>query len=356
MKSKVYKHFEFLDGVRFLCALWVIFSHLGAPPVFRVLSENVPGALSSYFVLLQRGFGVTFNGTAAVVVFFVISGFCIHYPYANGKQLRVPAFYLARGTRIGIPTLVALAFASLLPDGLRDMGVVWSLYAEAIYYFLYPVLLRLFRKFGIYTVLIGSFSISIALSQFPDTMGGYLWCYGVGLTWLLCLPMWILGCVVAESVRIEKVTKIATTPFVIIAMRALIVSLGAFAGMLTFWHVMALKHSMLILAIPCAIWLLFEFVQPRQNFIYTKLAFLGQASFSIYLVHTQAPLLLMQLLGVERSKLSWPVVMVTVILLSTLFYLLVERPSHQLSKRLAKWRQPIESPPLSPPSGPSAAV
>ncbi|EJM98527.1 acyltransferase [Herbaspirillum sp. YR522] len=355
MKKNNYRHFEFLDGVRFLCALWVVFSHLGAPPVFRVLSETMQGRVADYLVLAQRGFGVTFNGTAAVVAFFVISGFCIHYPYANGKRLRVPAsFYLARGTRIGIPTLVALAFASTLPNGLRDMGVVWSLYAEAIYYFLYPLLLRLYRKIGIHTVLIASFAVSIALSMVPDPMGGYLWCYGVGLSWLLCLPMWILGCVVAESISLERVQAFSLRKGSIVAARIFVVGFGGLAGVLTFSHIMPLKHSMLVFAAPCALWLLMEFCQTRPSFIYTKLAVLGQACFSIYLMHTQAPLLLMQILGTERSALNWPVVMITVAVLSAAFYWLVERPSHLLSKRLAKWRQPIDT--ILPPTGPAATT
>jgi hypothetical protein len=70
-------------------------------------------------------------------------------------------------------------------------------------------------------------------------------------------------------------------------------------------------------------------------------------------MHTQAPLLLMQLLGVERSKLGWPMVMLTVAVLSAAFYLAVERPSHLLSKRLGKWRQATV---VSPPIDPSAAT
>jgi len=43
-----------------------------------------------------RAFGeyAAFNGPAAVIVFFVISGFCIHFPNRNGLVVRSWKLYL----------------------------------------------------------------------------------------------------------------------------------------------------------------------------------------------------------------------------------------------------------------------
>lgn len=337
MSKNEYKHFAFLDGVRFLCALWVVFYHLGAPPIFRLASQFSEGKTAEIFTLLQRGFGVTFNGTAAVVAFFLISGFCIHYPYAAGKTLRIPAFYLARASRIGIPILAVSLVAAALPGGLHALGsVIWSLYAELIYYALYPLLLNSFKKFGIDKVIATSFIAAILLSMVPENKGGYLWSYGISLTWLLCLPMWLLGCKIAELLSSPNPLPIAQGALPLLFARLGVVAMGAIAGVLAFMHWVTLKHSMLFFSLPCAVWLFMEFRQSETNNAYRFFSKMGSACFSIYLSHTLAPIAIGLVLGVNKSQLSWPVVMASVTVGSLACYWLLEEPSHRLSKRLSR--------------------
>jgi peptidoglycan/LPS O-acetylase OafA/YrhL len=338
MTQKAYRHFEFLDGMRFFCALWVVFSHLEFVPVLKALAPWMPPAAGQMALVAQKYINFFFNGSAAVVAFFIISGFCIHYPYASGKTLAVTPFYLARGTRIGLPIVVATLLAYQLPNGPWAIGgVLWSLYAEVIYYAIYPLLRQAFQRFGMRNTILASSVISCCMVWLPDPNQGYLWCYGVAGTWLLCLPMWLLGCLIAESVGKQRYRALANRPMLMPALRLLVVLVIWPASVLhAISHPIPLKYTMLLFSPLCAVWIYFEFLQDRPFSLFVKFSRLGSACFSIYLMHILVPLLLGALWGVERTALAWPLMMVSVIILSSLFYFLVERPSHLWSKKLAK--------------------
>jgi peptidoglycan/LPS O-acetylase OafA/YrhL len=71
-----------LDTVRFVCAMWVLFGHLGSVPlVNNVDRSNLLG------YLIAGAYGNAVSGPAAVVVFCVFSGFCIHYPFRHGAPI-----------------------------------------------------------------------------------------------------------------------------------------------------------------------------------------------------------------------------------------------------------------------------
>ena len=103
------RRIEFLDSIRGLAALSVLFSHsvgvlVAAPFIFLLV--NTP--------LLNAGF----DGKAAVAMFFVLSGFVLSRPYLKSpaapspRPLRVPPFYIKRITRIFIPFVSVLVFSA----------------------------------------------------------------------------------------------------------------------------------------------------------------------------------------------------------------------------------------------------
>ncbi|WP_394793241.1 acyltransferase family protein [Armatimonas sp.] len=59
-----------LDSLRFILALWVVFFHIGISPIFP--KTKIPHILTTTYYL-------AFNGQAAVIIFFIISGLCIHF-------------------------------------------------------------------------------------------------------------------------------------------------------------------------------------------------------------------------------------------------------------------------------------
>jgi len=71
-----------LDSLRAVLAFAVVLSHNGLFP----LSPN-PGSSAGIGAIAKALYGTSVNGAAAVIAFFVISGFCIHFPYRNGAIL-----------------------------------------------------------------------------------------------------------------------------------------------------------------------------------------------------------------------------------------------------------------------------
>lgn len=146
-------HFGFVDGLRGLACLWVVFNHLRIPE----LAQVVPGALYEWLVL---------RGGMGVLVFFVLSGFVIAHsllPVEMDGQ-RLTNFLTRRLVRLSPPYYVSLVVAvtvslvaarvkqeTYAPPGLGSLlahlaylphllgrplvnGVHWTLYLEMQFY------------------------------------------------------------------------------------------------------------------------------------------------------------------------------------------------------------------------------
>lgn len=105
-KTKIYR-VAGLDSIRFVFALWLVFSHFWFIP----LSDHLAGNTAVMKIL--RGFyNNLFCGVAEVVVFFVVSGFYIHFPFRYAPKM--PAAFLARRyLRIGLPFIFAFVLVLL---------------------------------------------------------------------------------------------------------------------------------------------------------------------------------------------------------------------------------------------------
>src|SRR5882724_9605878 len=188
-----------LDSIRFVCAMWVFFGHGAAPPLVDALGRD------SHIALVVRGlYNNIWSGLSAVIVFFVISGFCIHYPFAEtSKRLNLLEFYSRRFFRLLIPVAVAIPLSHALGVKLLlfQESVLWSLLAELIYYVIYPALLAARHACRSWTpIILGSYVVSYAIVLTnPRTVD--FTSYGMALCWLAGLPCWLLGCALAESVR-----------------------------------------------------------------------------------------------------------------------------------------------------------
>ncbi|MBW8864851.1 MAG: acyltransferase [Verrucomicrobia bacterium] len=94
------KRVEFLDSIRGLAALFVLFSHTCGAFVWP----------PSYFKICGLPFiSILFDGKEAVCMFFVLSGYVLSKPYVSTPENRsprkifLPTFYLRRLTRIWLP-------------------------------------------------------------------------------------------------------------------------------------------------------------------------------------------------------------------------------------------------------------
>lgn len=127
MNQPLRKRLEFLDGVRGLAALYVLFLHA----VSLVLEDRTLPSLSR---IEQRMLAFCRYGSAAVVVFIVLSGFCLMLPMVNSETGKPgggwKGYFIRRAQRILPPYYMAL-FASLaliaVTPGLRtSSGIRWD--------------------------------------------------------------------------------------------------------------------------------------------------------------------------------------------------------------------------------------
>jgi peptidoglycan/LPS O-acetylase OafA/YrhL len=94
------KRIEYLDSVRGLAALCVLLSHSVAAFAWTPIYSNI----------LQLPYlHILVDGAAAVVMFFVLSGYVLSKPYvspsavSSGRRIFIPTFYLRRFTRVWLP-------------------------------------------------------------------------------------------------------------------------------------------------------------------------------------------------------------------------------------------------------------
>lgn len=327
MTSK--KHVRGLDSIRFVAAGWVALSHGAAFPLKALWLA--PGPIGHIVIGV---YDCLFDGVAAVIVFFVISGFCIHYPWARAESLDVRSHLVRRYVRIGVPLLAVLACSQLIGGEIAEegRGVLWSVYCELIYYSLYPALFVVFRKHGVLIVLIASTVLSVLLiASHPYYL--WVWEFGLSLTWLELLPSWLLGCLLAE-----RVAKGAAVPIrgSIIVWRATALIYTSAATVIVFHAPVKLGYpvTMLVFSFFAFFWAeqeILRFVRRPPSQIFE---WLGSWSYSIYLIHNMV--LPAVGLAVLPPFLAWITIVVGIFGASYAFAVLVEFPSHHLARLAAR--------------------
>jgi peptidoglycan/LPS O-acetylase OafA/YrhL len=317
-----------ISSIRFVLALWVFLSHFPYPILTDPQRNPFLWAARS---LLRN----SFNGAAAVIAFFVISGFCIHLP--NRKRLEIPswtAYYTRRYLRILIPmgAAIALAVPLKLNFGLYITFILWSLLCEEIYYFIYPLLLRLrdllgWRGLMSFAWLASFFAIltNPAAKEYHNL--------GVALTWVLGLPCWLLGARMAE--RLDTFYSRPISTLQIWLWRGGIWGLTVVVSVLRFHTIVGFPWTLNAFAIVATMWLEREIAYCRGMKGVPVLERLGDASYSVYLTHMHGAMLAGLVIALHKPSSWWLTIVVTV-LFSSVFYWAVERPSHQLARRFSQ--------------------
>ena len=315
-----------LDGIRLICALWVTLGHLGI---------TVPQGPMG---LPIKALSLVFCGTAAVIVFFVISGLCIHLPYASGKAFDTPSFAVSRLSRIAIPALAAVGLSELLPDGVGHLKpVLWSLYCEALYYAAYPFLRGAMSRLGVTKLVVIGYVGAAALALTSTSKSGPLWTLGVIGSTLYGFPIWLSGCWLAE--RIKRITQ--PSELKLWLLRACMVGGSGIALIANFHSPIGYTISMLPYSVLALVWLNAEIGRREPASLYLRLSKTGQATYSMYLVHMLAPPLVA--MASIDSRLA---VYAVVAGLTGAFYLAIERPAH----RLSRWLGAVALPGLAVPA------
>ncbi|MBB6052794.1 acyltransferase family protein [Armatimonas rosea] len=323
--SKVAERLYRIDTLRFFLALCVVCFHLARSEFFAQVA--MPHALRTLLLGL-------FNGQAAVVAFFLISGLCIHFPFRKkDKPLALGAFYTRRLVRISTPLLVALGLSLLIGCYAALSSVMWSLYCEIVYYALYPLFLWVSRRTS-WTPLLAVFGGLSAFLIYSGAPRGYMHEFGPFLNWLVWLPLWLLGCRLAENTRFPK---LSTLPLWLV--RAAMVILASLCLLATWKSSVGLPRTVFLLAFPAYFWIAAEVGSFVSTPLAQRLESLGAWSYSLYLVH---PMLLWAGDRVFKAQgQALPLGVVPVALGAALgiaygFYLLVEKPSVRLARVLGE--------------------
>ena len=327
-----------LDSVRFFLALIVFLSHLANP--YHDLLIASPHAILR---VIGMGSSLLFNGVGAVIAFFIISGFVIHYPYRKKIPDTIP-FLLRRWLRIGLPLLII----SIIASWFHIFGEIpiWSLYCELIYYTLYPILIRI--KLPWVTKFMISFVIALImiLVLVPNDLNSLLhhrdlhydgayWQLGPALTWIIGLPCWLLGVILAERLDTYR-QQVGTAN--IYFFRLVVFGCGMFMNLVKFHYFVSFIFTMNLFSILLFFWLKKEILYYKTRQPVRLFEFCGEFSYSLYLCHNVIVFLLAGILPVNAY--TWFPIVILTIFFSYLFYLVAERPSHLLSRRVASWVAP----------------
>ncbi len=305
-------HLDFLDGMRALAALFVVVTHI-------YLLIFGPQARPNFPLSLANGF---LYGHLAVSVFIVISGFCLTLPVLRSKQLTRGAtdFYWRRARRILPPYFVALALPLVLValgantggDTPVEFGHVvinalllqdfapaanginlplWSVAVECHIYFLFPLLLWVWRRFGLVALL----GAGVGLAALATWVWPYIW---RGQPWSFSCPwfvaLFVFGMMAAALAQTESAIWRKLAPLIALAAAAL-------TGILLWRHpIQGIADEPLLAVLP---WidgalgvlvaaLLGLLARPRTRLVKFKralewrpLVWLGGFAYSLYLTH-----------------------------------------------------------------------
>lgn len=376
--SSVY--FERLDSVRAVAILWVFAYHFCGACWGWKTGEWLARWEESPAWIAWPGLAMTQlcrMGGLGVTVFFVLSGFLIHYTFIRGNQ-GIGQFWLRRWGRIYPPYLVALILLALVSGQLwearggtsflhhllfihnyRDDFIykfnpsMWSLAVEAQYYLLYPLLLGIRRAIGMTPVLAAAFVAQLAIHLLRSE--GMISTSGDAQACLL-LPTryfdWILGMYVADCLLHDR------QAFPIHRSAGWLCLAAAFAFHWTRWAGITVAP---LTGLATAVWIDWIARMPARPGRFERLLFpLGVGSYSLYLWHQ--PIVnevVARLVRNEQARAVVPLAGLTLlallvaagltILVAAGSYRLLERPSIEVTKRLVNrcWPRPPAAKPLA---------
>lgn len=318
------QRFAGLDTIRFVCAYLVVSSHSGS--LLQVIEHSGRNAEVIGKVLRDL-----VNGPAAVIAFFVISGFCIHAPYRDGARLGLD-YFVRRYLRIGIPLAVALILSPYFGVSMMDLvkTVLWSLYCELVYYTIYPVLRWLAFRTGWHALTAVAFIAALVCAVALRSPYGSYTTANVLHDSVIGLPCWLMGCLLAE-----RRVFVAPSMRVMWVWRVAVFSVSVVALEFHFHTPIRFDVSLNFFAILVFFWLARELGYYRINAPPAWLERAGIWSYSLYIFHPAGSHLAGKLFPDGSSAWQWAVRLPLTLTVCYLFHRAVERPSHELARGAA---------------------
>lgn len=307
-------HLDFLDGMRALAALYVVASHVYLRIFGLGARVNWPLTLANTMLY----------GHLAVSVFIVISGFCLTLPVVDTRQLKrgTRDFYWRRARRILPPYFAALALTLALtylnlntgvakpvlwPDLLVSLLLLqdfvpgaklinlplWSVAVEFHIYLFFPLLLWIWRRFGIAALLItGMLGGGVATLAWPLVYPEKEWIFSC--PWFIAL--FAFGMTAAACARNQSLWRAR-------AWMPSIALLAALVWLVLLWRnplapTISQQHFAAVLpaidgalgVLVAALLVMLATPKPRPDFFqralqWRPLVWVGSFAYSIYLTH-----------------------------------------------------------------------
>ncbi len=331
-----YNWFYGINSIRFILAFIVMLGHSNLVyAVYLKHAHYLP--IKLFGVLLSNAF----NGTSAVIAFFIISGFVIHYPNKNGI-VAIKAFWLRRYVRILIPLIVIIIIGSFYNH--PENKVVWSLYCELLYYAIYPFLLSIKTTWKIKVIAAYVFvGLILVIFIFYGNnlnnlhLGGFIQrLFNQLVLCFVFLPCWLLGVLITENVHHLK----EPSTNLIIFYRISVYTLSVFCGYANFHLKLSYSISMIIFALLLYKWLSAEIAHFQKNKPNKLLEKFGEFSYSLYLCHQTIFIISGVLFTVNFY--NYPILILITLGISYLYYRLIEKPSHLLARKIYTQLSPIQ--------------
>ena len=361
MKDKQY--LDSITVLRGLAALGVVFFHIR---IFLWVGWNEIRDNSHLYTEFDKitawlSIPTPFMGEC-VLLFFVISGFCVHLPHArNGGRLNIPTYAIRRFLRIYPPYLIAILLSVVVIAVLSESEIgdeplfsvfmmlqnylpvvnsqlstnksLWSIPTEVEFYLAYPIILIIYNKIG-YRYCLVIIVILFFMSIF-SYLNGDTWLAFCSITFY---PIWWSGVILADLYANNKLAKppglliFVSLIFLIIGISSYLVgSANSIAHRFTFgaFFIVLVWYSITM-----------DFNLQKLGFIYTIINTLGNMSYSLYLIHYPLLMLVgniwfMTFQGKPTNFLICIMFAILTCFISYLFYLIIELPSHRLAKKLA---------------------
>ncbi|HEX9228577.1 MAG TPA: acyltransferase [Arthrobacter sp.] len=352
-----------LDGLRGIAALVVVACHVMStlPGIGNAVNGDRAAELTTAESwAVYSPLHVLWNGTPAVHVFFVLSGFVLVLPFTRPGAARSWAqYYAKRFFRLYLPAWASLAVAvalilmiprtasplqspwadmyvidpsvgQVLKDGLLMLSAstintpLWSLKWEVAFSLLLPayvfVALR-WRRF---------WHVKIGVALLLALVGALL-----DVDWLSYLPIFAIGAVLgAERERISALSR--SWPrgvwFIVAAAGLFLANAEWISPEQPIPGVEAVVTVGSVLIV-----LLFVSCGPAKKLGDTAVAqWLGRVSFSLYLVHLPIILAVVTLLRSVSLPLALAVSVAASLVTAELFFRYVEQPAHRLSMAVGR--------------------
>jgi peptidoglycan/LPS O-acetylase OafA/YrhL len=360
-----------LDSVRGIAALTVVFHHAllscagGGENPTEVLRHGIHAPMGWLYATPLR---LAVSGPAAVLLFFVLSGFVL--TVSLSARPRYFGYAISRVARIWLPFAVAILASSALylllagtavpgsslwfqaqwgqpltaGDVMRHLAMVgtsiyldspmWSLVHELRISLLLPLLILLWGRFG-RGALVGSAALLLAcvfgLGHF-DVAGRYATVISTGTY----IYFFMVGIALAtERARIEEQLKRVPRPALAALWALALAGLAIAPGDTS--HVTTLPNGLLLLVNGIAAALLLALCTGSSFLLARVPLFLGRISYSLYLTHVIVILAITHALaGMLPIQVSVAIAVPLSILVADLSQRYIEAPSQRLGKVLAR--------------------